>query len=122
MRINWRTTGMALAVLLGIASAVAAQTVPLPAPVDGIPGTEHGIRLFTMAGMVTRVDVEHNTVFIINASGGEPDKPAPDSGEVIQMPQIQTAGGIAALKALKPGDVITMVYSVQTALRVIIIR
>ena len=34
-----------------------------------------------------------NTVFLINASGGEPDKPAPDSGEVIQMPPIVTEAG-----------------------------
>jgi hypothetical protein len=61
-------------------------------------------------------------VFLINASGGEPDKPAPNSGEVIQMPQIQTAAGKAALATFKPGDQVTTVYSQQTAIKVTIIR
>jgi hypothetical protein len=72
--------------------------------------------------MCTKVDLATNTVFLINASGGEPDKPSPDSGEVIQMPQVVTEAGKAALKAIKPGTPITTVFSVQTALKVTIIR
>ena len=64
-----------------------------------------------MGGMTTKVDLATNTVFLINASGGEPDKPSPDSGEVIQMPQIVSDAGKAALQTLKPGDQITTVYS-----------
>ena len=92
------------------------------ARIEGIPGARERIRLWSMAGMCTKVDLETNTVFLINASGGEPDKPSPDSGEVIQMPQVVSEAGKAALKTIKPGTQITTVYSVQTALQVTIIR
>ncbi len=92
------------------------------ARIEGIPGAQERIRLWSMAGMCTKVDLATNTVFLINASGGEPDKPSPDSGEVIQMPQIVSAAGKAALQTIKPGTLITTVYSVQTALKVTIIR
>ncbi len=103
-------------------TADAKAMVEQGARIEGIPGTEHQIRLWTMAGMCTKVDTTNNLIFLINASGGEPDKPAPDSGEVIQMPQIVTVKGKAALAALKPGDLVTTVFSVQTALKVRIIR
>ena len=92
------------------------------ARIEGIPGARERIRLWSMAGMCTKVDLSTNTVFLINASGGEPDKPSPDSGEVIQMPQIVSEAGKAALKTIKPGTQITTVFSVQTALQVTIIR
>ena len=92
------------------------------ARIEGIPGAQEKIRLWTMDGMCTRVDTAASTVYLINASGGEPDKPSPDSGEVIQMPQIVSAAGKAALATLKPGDQITTVFSVQTALKATIIR
>ena len=88
----------------------------------GIPGSQERIRLWEMDGMCTKVDQAGNVVFLINASGGEPDKPAPDSGEVIQMPQIVTADGMAALKTLNPGDQLVTVFSVQTAVKATIIR
>ena len=92
------------------------------ARIEGIPGARERIRLWSMAGMCTMVDLATNTVFLINASGGEPDKPSPDSGEVIQMPQVVSEAGKAALKTIKPGTPITTVFSVQTALQVTIIR
>ena len=92
------------------------------ARIEGIPGAQERIRLWTMDGMCTRVDTAASTVYLINASGGEPDKPSPDSGEVIQMPQIVSPAGKAALATLKPGDQITTVFSVQTALKATIIR
>ena len=92
------------------------------ARIEGIPGDQERIRLWSMSGMCTKVDLATNTVFLINASGGEPDKPSPDSGEVIQMPQIVSEAGKAALKTIKPGEPITTVFSVQTALKVTIIR
>jgi hypothetical protein len=75
-----------------------------------------------MAGMVVRTDPQYSTVDIINASGSEPDKPAPNGGEVIRLPQIQSENGRAALATLKPGDQLTAVYSVQTAFRIAIVR
>ena len=92
------------------------------ARLEGIPGAQERIRLWNMDGMVTKVDVATGTIFLINASGGEPDKPAPDSGEVIQMPPVVTDAGKAALRTLQPGDVITTVFSQQTAIKATIIR
>ncbi len=92
------------------------------ARIEGIPGAQEKIRLWSMDGICTRVDLATSSVFLINASGGEPDKPSPDSGEVIQMPQIVSPAGKAALATLKPGDQITTVFSVQTALKATIIR
>ena len=92
------------------------------ARIEGLPGSQERIRLWEMDGMCTKVDLANNVVYLINASGGEPDKPAPDSGEVIQMPQVVSPEGLAALKMIKVGDVIVTVFSVQTALNVTIIR
>jgi hypothetical protein len=72
--------------------------------------------------MCTRVDTKTQQVWLINASGGEPDKPSPDSGEVITMPQILSDAGKAALAGLQPGDKITTVFSQQTAIDATIIR
>jgi hypothetical protein len=92
------------------------------ARLQGLPGNQERIRLWEMDGMVTKVDQAANVVYLINASGGEPDKPAPDSGEVIQMPPIVTDPGKAALQTIKVGDVIVTVFSVQTAIKVTVIR
>ena len=92
------------------------------ARIEGIPGSQQRIRLWEMDGMCTKIDLANNVVYLINASGGEPDKPAPDSGEVIQMPQIVSANGKAALATIKPGDLIVTVFSVQTAIKVTVIR
>lgn len=100
------------------ANAMLAQNARL----EGIPGAQQRIRLWTMSGMCTRVDTTTQQVWLINASGGEPDKPAPDSGEVITMPQIRTEAGKAGLATLKPGDKVTTVFSQQTAIDATIIR
>ena len=92
------------------------------ARLEGIPGAREPIRLWQMAGMCTRVDAASGTVFLINAAGGEPDKPSPASGEVIQMPPVVSANGKAALATLQPGDQVTTVFSQQTAIKVTIIR
>ncbi|MCF8533028.1 MAG: hypothetical protein K9G48_08500 [Reyranella sp.] len=92
------------------------------ARIEGIPGAQQRILLWNMNGMCTKVDLANNVVYLINASGGEPDKPSPDSGEVIQMPQIVTDAGKAALRTLQPGDQLTTVFSQQTAIKVTIIR
>jgi hypothetical protein len=92
------------------------------ARIESFPGSEHKVRLFKMTGMVVKADPEHSAVDIINASTGEPDAPAPNSGEVIRLPQIQTEPGRAALATLKAGDQLTAVYSVQSAFRIAIVR
>jgi len=55
-------------------------------------------------------------------TGGELDKPAPDSGEIIQMPRIVSASGKAAMASLRPSMDVVTVYSQQTAINVKIIR
>jgi|GEM_PF-343023 hypothetical protein len=92
------------------------------ARIEGLPGSQERIRLWEMDGLCTKIDLAANVVYLINASGGEPDKPAPDSGEVIQMPPIVTDPGKAALQTIKVGDVIVTVFSVQTAIKVTVIR
>ncbi len=98
----------------------AAAMLKQGARLEGIPGAQEPIRLWSMAGMCTKV--EGNNIFIINASGGEPDKPSPNSGEVIQMPPVMTDAGKAAARTFQPGDLVTTVFSQQTAIDATIIR
>jgi hypothetical protein len=92
------------------------------ARLTGIPGAQEPIRMWSMSGMVTRVDVPAATLYLINASNGRPEEPSPDSGEVIQLPQVQTAAGRQALASLKPGDLVNTVWTHQTAIKATIIR
>lgn len=101
-------------------TAQAAAMLQQGARLEGIPGMQQPIRLWTMSGMCTKT--EGNNIFLINASGGEPDKPAPNSGEVIQMPPVITDAGKAAVRTFQPGDQVTCVFSQQTAIDATIIR
>jgi len=92
------------------------------ARLEGIPGMQEPIRLWSMSGMVTKVDPASGSLYLINASGGRPEEPAPDSGEVIQMPTVQTPAGKAALQSIKVGDQVVTVWSQQTAIKATIIR
>ncbi|HQS15225.1 hypothetical protein [Reyranella sp.] len=92
------------------------------AQLTGIPGAREPIRMWSMSGMVTKVTPENGGLWLINASNGKPEEPSPNSGEVITMPQVQTAAGKAALATLKPGDLVTTVWTHQTAIAVKIIR
>jgi hypothetical protein len=92
------------------------------ARIEGIPGAKERIKLWQMDGMVTKVDPANSQIFLIYKSGGEPDHPSPNAGEVIQMPRIVSQAGKAALASIKPGDEVITVYSQQTALNVKIIR
>ncbi len=103
-------------------AAQAKAMVAEGARLQGIPGAKQRINLWTMEGMVTKVDLPTNTVFLINAVGNQTDEPPPNSGEVIQMPQVVTPAGKSALAGIKPGDVVTTVFSQQTAIDATIIR
>jgi hypothetical protein len=92
------------------------------ARLEGIPGAQEPIRLWSMSGMVTKVDAPGNVLYLINASGGRPEEPAPDSGEVIQLPPALTAAGRSAVAGIKPGDQVVTVWSQQTAIKATIIR
>ena len=104
------------------ADAPANAMIAKGARLEGIPGMQEPIKLWRQDGMLTKVDAASNTLFIINASAGRPEEPTPSSGEVVQMPQIQTQAGIAAMKTLNPGENVITVWSQQTAIRVTIIR
>jgi hypothetical protein len=92
------------------------------ARIEGVGSSAPLIKLWGINGLVTKVDPANSQIFVIYKSGGEPDRPAPDAGEVIQMPRIVSPSGKAALATLKPGvDVVTL-YSQQTAINVKIIR
>ena len=104
------------------ADAQANAMIAKGARLEGIPGMQEPIKLWRQDGMCTKIDPTTNTIFVINASAGRPEEPEPSSGEVVQMPQIQTAAGIAAMKTLNPGENVVTVWSQQTAIRVTIIR
>jgi hypothetical protein len=70
------------------------------------------IRLMETSGMVVKTDPTLYTIDIVN----------PSSGEVLQTPQIRTEEGVAALRTLKPGDPVTTVFSIQTAIKITVIR
>jgi hypothetical protein len=102
--------------------AKAKAMVAKGARLTGIPGAQEPIRMWSMSGMVTKVDPASGGLWLINASNGLPEAPSPDSGEVIQLPQVQSAAGRQALATLKSGDLVTTVWTHQTAIAVTIIR
>jgi len=104
------------------ADASAKAMLAKGARLEGIPGAQEPIKLWRMDGMVTKVDPATKQIFLINASGGKPDEPSPDSGEVIQLPPILSAAGQAAFASVKPGDVLITVWSQQTAIKATVIR
>lgn len=102
--------------------AQAKSLIDKGAQLTGIPGAREPIRMWSMSGMVTQVSPASGGLSIINASNGRPEEPSPNSGEVITLPQIQTAAGKQALGTLKPGDIVNTVWTHQTAIVVKIIR
>ena len=93
-------------------SAQARAMVASGARAEGLPDSEQQIRLMEMSGMVVKTDPTLSTIDIVN----------PASGEVLQTPQIRTEVGQAALRTLKPGDPVTTVFSIQTALKITVVR
>jgi len=100
----------------------AASMKQIGARIEGVPGSKPVMRLWEMDGMVTKVDPANSQFYIIYKSGGEPDRPAPNAGEVIQLPRVVSDAGKASMASLKPGDDVVTVWSQQTALNVKIIR
>ena len=92
------------------------------ARLQGIPGAQQPIGLWRMDGMATKVDPAAGVIYLINASGGKPEEPSPDSGEVIQLPPVRQPAGMAAIKNVKPGTEWITVWSQQTAIQVTVIR
>jgi hypothetical protein len=103
-------------------TAGARQMVVQGARLEGIPGARQRINLWTMEGMVTKIDHAANTLYIIDVTGNEIDESPPNSGDVIQLPSVVTESGKAALRTIKAGNIITVVFSQPTAIDVTIIR
>ena len=76
-------------------SAQAKAMVARGARAEGLPDSEQQIRLMEMSGMVVKTDPTLSTIDIVN----------PASGEVLQTPQIRTT-----------------VFSIQTALKITVVR
>jgi len=93
-------------------SAQARAMVASGARAEGLPDSEQQIRLMEQSGMVVKTDLGTSTIDIVN----------PASGEVLQTPQIRTEAGQAALRTLKPGDPVTTVFSIQTAIKITVVR
>ena len=93
-------------------SAQARAMVASGARAEGLPDSEQQIRLMEQSGMVVKTDLTLYTIDIVN----------PASGEVLQTPQIRTEAGQAALRTLKPGDPVTTVFSIQTAIKITVVR
>ncbi len=104
------------------ADAQAQAMVAKGARLEGIPGAQERIKLWSMSGMATGVDAANGKLLIINASNGRPEDPSPDSGEIITLPTVQSAAGKQALASIRPGDLVTTVWSQQTAIKATIIR
>ena len=68
------------------------------------------------------VDAANGKLLVINASNGRPEDPSPDAGEIITLPTVQSAAGKQALASISPGDLVTTVWSQQTAIKATIIR
>jgi hypothetical protein len=104
------------------AEARAKALIAKGAQLTGIPDAREPIRMWSMSGMVTRVDPASGGLWLVNASNGRPEDPSPDSGEIIQVPQVKTTAGLQSLASLQPGNYATTVWTWQTAIKVTVIR
>jgi hypothetical protein len=103
-------------------AASAKQMVAQGGRLEGIPGARQRINLWTMEGMVTKIDHATNTLHMIDVTGNETDESPPDGKDVIQLPAVVTESGKSALRTIKAGNIITVVFSQPTAIDVTIIR
>jgi Cu/Ag efflux protein CusF len=83
-----------------------------PARAPGIPGTKMRAKLWSMQGMVVRVDLPAKKVEIVDNDGGT----------ILRSPWIKTPEGMAELEKFKPGDMVTMVFSERSAFEITPVR
>ncbi len=87
----------------------AAAMVADPAQGPGILDTGVRAKLWTVKGMVVRTDMAAKKVEVVD----------PNGGMIYRSPWVKSAAGQAALATLKPGDMVTMVFSERTAFEVV---
>jgi hypothetical protein len=83
-----------------------------PARAPGIPGTQMRAKLWSMQGMVVRVDLPAKKVEIVDSDGGM----------ILRSPWIKTPEGLAELEKFEPGDMVTLVFSERSAFEITPVR
>ena len=91
---------------------MAREMVRNPARAPGLPGTQMRARLWSMEGMVVRIDLAARKVEIVDPSGGG----------IVRSPWIKTPEGYFELEKLKPGDMVTMVFNERSAFEITPVR
>jgi hypothetical protein len=91
---------------------MAREMVRNPARAPGLPGTEMRAKLWALEGMVVRTDMAARKVDIVD----------PNGGNIIRSPWIKTPEGVFELEKLKPGDMVTMVFSERSAFEITPVR
>jgi hypothetical protein len=87
----------------------AATMVSDPARAPGVMGTNVRAGLWAAQGVVIRTDLAAKKIELVDPTGGM----------IYTSPWIKSASGQAVLATLKPGDMVTMVFSERTAFEVV---
>jgi hypothetical protein len=87
----------------------AATIVADPARAPGILNTAVSARLWAAKGTVVRIDLPAKKIELVD----------PNTGMIYTTPWIKSAAGQAVLATLKPGDLVTVVFSERTAFEVV---
>jgi hypothetical protein len=89
-------------------SAFAGVMMADPAQGPGILGANLRVKLWKMEGMVVRTDLEAKKIDVVDSSGGM----------IHRTPWIKSEHGQAVLKELKPGDMVTLIFSERTVFEI----
>jgi hypothetical protein len=108
----YRVTDYLVAKTTSEVTDMAREMVRDPARAPGLPGTEMRARLWSLEGMVVRTDMAARKVEIVD----------PNGGGIIRSPWIKTPEGQFELEKLKPGDMVTMVFSERSAFEITPVR
>ncbi|MBN9087928.1 MAG: hypothetical protein J0J01_13535 [Reyranella sp.] len=80
-----------------------------PAQAPGILDTGTKVKLWKVQGMVVRTDLAAKKMDVVD----------PQGGMIYRTPWIKSKEGQAALAALKPGDMVTCIFTERTAFEVV---
>jgi len=108
----YRVTDYLVAKTTPEVTEMAREMVRDPARAPGLPGTEMRARLWSLEGMVVRVDMAARKVEIVDSNGGG----------IVRSPWIKTPEGQFELARFKPGDKVTMVFSERSAFAITPVR
>ena len=108
----YRVTDYLVAKTTSEVTDMAREMVRDPARAPVLPGTEMRARLWSLEGMVVRTDMAARKVEIVD----------PNGGGIIRSPWIKTPEGQFELEKLKPGDMVTMVFSERSAFEITPVR